>query len=213
MPNSAKKYYQHGRAELIRFIPDQYNRVLEIGCATGSFWQYLDTSKAEIWGIEPNEKAAKNASANAHTVLTGFFEQHVDALPDGYFDLVICNDVIEHLPDHDAFFQTIKTKMTSDATLIGSMPNVRYYKTLRSLLFDRDWPYADRGVLDRTHLRFFTKKSMLRSFAENDFLVEDFAGINSPNRFKSFILILNLLLLGTAWDSRFMQFSFRLKNK
>ena len=96
---------------------------------------------------------------------------------------------------------------------MGSMPNVRYYQTLRSLLFKKDWPYEDAGVLDRTHLRFFTAKSMQRTFKEHAFEIEKFAGVNSPGRFKLFILFLNILFLGTAMDTKFQQFGFRLGKK
>jgi 2-polyprenyl-3-methyl-5-hydroxy-6-metoxy-1,4-benzoquinol methylase len=208
--NESTEYYQHSREDLIPFIPDNYIRVLEIGCGEGKFWNLLKPEGIEIWGIEPNPSAAQKARTRAHQILESTFDQCLDKLPDDYFDLVICNDVIEHMPDHDWFFEQIKTKMTADAKLIGSMPNVRYYQTLRSLIFKKDWPYEDAGVLDRTHLRFFTARSMQRTFREHQFNIEKFAGVNSPGRFKVFILFLNILLLGTAMDSRFQQFGFRL---
>ena len=208
--NENTEYYQHSREDLIPFIPENYGKVLEIGCGEGKFWNLLKPEGIEIWGIEPNPAAASKARTRAHKILEGTFEQCLDQLPDAYFDLIICNDVIEHMPDHDWFFEQIKQKMTPDARLIGSMPNVRYYQTLRSLIFKKDWPYEDAGVLDRTHLRFFTARSMQRTFREHDFTIEKFAGVNSPGRFKFFILILNILLLGTAMDSKYQQFGFRL---
>ena len=117
------------------------------------------------------------------------------------------------MPDHDLFFAQIKQKMTANGHLIGSMPNVRYYPVLRSLLFNKDWPYEDAGVLDRTHLRFFTAKSMRRTFEEHQFTIEKFGGVNSPGRFKFFILFLNILLLGTAMDARYQQFAFCLSKQ
>lgn len=103
--------------------------------------------------------------------------------------------------------------MAADGYLIGSMPNVRYYSVMRSLIFKKDWPYEDAGVLDRTHLRFFTAKSMRRTFEEHQFTIEKFGGVNSPGRFKFFIFFLNILLLGTAMDSKYQQFGFRLSKQ
>jgi len=211
--NESTAYYQHSREDLIPFIPENYSRVLEIGCGEGKFWELLKSDDREIWGVEPNQAAANIARQKAHRVFETSFDLCLDELPNDYFDLVICNDVIEHMPDHDLFFEQIKTKMSAQGKLMGSMPNVRYYQTLRSLLFKKDWPYENAGVLDRTHLRFFTAKSMQRTFKEHAFEIEKFAGVNSPGRFKLFILFLNILFLGTAMDTKFQQFGFRLSKK
>jgi len=211
--NESTAYYQHSREDLIPFIPENYSRVLEIGCGEGKFWELLKSDDREIWGVEPNQAAANIARQKAHRVFETSFDLCLDELPNDYFDLVICNDVIEHMPDHDLFFEQIKTKMSAQGKLMGSMPNVRYYQTLRSLLFKKDWPYENAGVLDRTHLRFFTAKSMQRTFKEHAFEIEKFAGVNSPDRFKLFILFLNILFLGTAMDTKFQQFGFRLSKK
>lgn len=83
------------------------------------------------------------------------------ALPDQHFDMVICNDVIEHMVDHDHFLEHIKTKMRPGACIVGSIPNVRHLTALFKLLVAKDWPYSASGILDRTHLRFFTENSTI----------------------------------------------------
>ncbi len=207
-------YYQNTREDLIPFIPEHYTKVLEIGCGEGNFWNLLKQQESlEIWGVEPNPSASIIARRKAHQLYESSFDECAEGLPNNYFDLIICNDVIEHMPDHDRFFEQIKKKMSANGHLIGSMPNVRYYPVLRNLIFKKDWPYEDAGVLDRTHLRFFTAKSMRRTFEEHDFTIEKFAGVNSPGRFKFFILFLNILLLGTAMDSKYQQFGFSLTKK
>jgi 2-polyprenyl-3-methyl-5-hydroxy-6-metoxy-1,4-benzoquinol methylase len=96
-------YYEQGRSEVAKFLPNNYSKVLEIGCGTGNFYGNV-RQDCEYWGIEPLRAAAQSASKKLHKVLIGKFEEVNQQLPDYYFDLVICNDVIEHMSDHDAFF-------------------------------------------------------------------------------------------------------------
>ena len=116
-------YYSNFRSEVMRFLPDEYHRVLEIGCGEGNFNTNLNYH-CEHWGIEPSFDAAKVASNKLFKILSGTYEEMHDRLPDSYFDLIICNDVIEHMVDHNAFFISIKKKMTNDSFIIGSIPLV-----------------------------------------------------------------------------------------
>src|SRR5262245_56833577 len=95
-------YFGHARAEMLQLVPSQRNKVLEIGCGEGRFSSGIG-GVAELWGIEPDPKAAAVASHCMRTVLIGTYEAVQAELPDAYFDLVICNDVIEHMVDHDVF--------------------------------------------------------------------------------------------------------------
>ena len=126
--SESAEYYQNNREDLIPFLPEKYLTVLEIGCGEGNFWNLLKQDEAlEIWGIEPNKNAAVVAKDKAHQLFECLFDDCINELPNDYFDLIICNDVIEHMPDHDRFFEQIKHKMAPQGHLIGSLPNVRYY--------------------------------------------------------------------------------------
>lgn len=212
MNNNVPKTYRLGeRPEILPFVPEQHARVLEIGCGQGGFWRSLN-SNAEIWGIEPDQASSEEAAQKAHKVFNGFYEEAHAHLPDNYFDLVICNDVIEHMPDHDQFFQYIAEKLSPNGQLVGSIPNIRHYRTIRALLFKKDWRYEDAGILDRTHLRFFTQKSLIRCFDENNYEIIKFSGINKA-RFKLFVLLMNIITLGNANDMKFLQFGFSIKKR
>lgn len=139
------EYYRGKRPDVGKFLPKQYARVLEIGCGEGEFVTNLRLP-CEVWGIEPCERAAKNASEKLHKVLNGLYQEVSDLLPNDYFDLIICNDIIEHMEDHDQFFESIKTKMTENAYLVGSIPNVRYVGNLFALLIKKDWKYEDAYI-------------------------------------------------------------------
>ena len=78
------------------------------------------------------------------------------------FDLILCLDVLEHLIDPwSVIKKLIYENLREGGTLIACIPNVRYYNVLLPLLLKKEWKYQETGVLDRTHLRFFTKKTIL----------------------------------------------------
>ena len=188
-------YYTTARPDMIQFLPRKFSRVLEIGCSSGGFSQILLKRGAEVWGVEPNKRAAEVARLTLTKVIDTTFEQASNQLPDLYFDLVVCNDVIEHMPDHDYFLQAIKSKMCEGAVLVGSLPNIRHITSLVKLLALKDFPYRNEGILDRTHLRFFTQKSIRRALQENGFDVGILRGLNN--------IIIKGLCGGTALQKLF----------
>lgn len=218
MENS--NYYQNIRPEMREFLPKNYRTVLEIGCGEGNFSANLKPG-CEVWGLELNKDVAQEAKNKLHTVICGKFEDSYSELPDNYFDLVICNDVIEHMIDHEWFFSTIKTKLKKDAFLIGSIPNVRYYNNLKDILYNKDWEYTAEGILDTTHLRFFTEKSLKRSLTDHTFYINKFTGINKLNykrygrrRYihRAIAKTIIFLSFGFHKDIEYLQFAFSAKN-
>ena len=220
-------YFEANRVIMSGFIPASYSNVLEIGCASGGFSKYL-TLAQEIWGVEPDEVAASCASNKLTKVLCGRYDQIENLLPDQYFDLVVCNDVIEHMIDHEAFFLAIRKKIKPGSYLVGSLPNIRHVTALFKLLILKDWPYGEAGILDRTHLRFFTQKSISRFFLEQKVSVEKFEGIGSVIRYglsrpdkplsslNNFFFRVGALFvvfgtLGYYWDTQYPQFGFRIR--
>lgn len=214
----ARIYFAQSRPEVARFLPAACKNVLEIGCGQGRFAKHLSVRQS-YWGVEPDPEAARVARTTLNHVIDGTFDSAYSSLPSGFFDLVICNDVIEHMPDHERFFDDIRTRMTRDGVIVGSIPNVRFLPHLIELVLHKDWDYGDAGILDRTHLRFFTARSFLRTVQDHGFAVEAFAGINSITagptllgrlRWRTTLGALQLLTLRCQGDARFMQFGFRL---
>lgn len=202
-------YFKKRRSEMIPFLPARYEVVLEVGCGEGDFGRTLKPTK-ELWGVEFHQPAAQKASESYTRVLVGRFEEVYSRLPDRHFDLVICNDVIEHMEHPDQFLQAVRSKMRPGAPLIASLPNMRHWKNLAHLLIRKDWKYTDEGIRDKTHLRFFTLKSAARLFRENGFQVEAIRGINTPT-IKGAIVsyALTVLTLGYYSDTRFIQIALR----
>jgi SAM-dependent methyltransferase len=206
-------YHLGLRREMSEFLPDKPVNVLEIGCGEGAFIECVPHYR-EYWGVEPDSASVTIAAGRLTHVHAGLYDDIADKLPDSYFDLVICNDVIEHMIDHDAFLREIQRKMTTGGVLVGSIPNVRYFENLKHLFFKRDWQYQNEGILDRTHLRFFTEKSLFRSLQESGFGIEVFKGINAKRKrffpLKKLLQELVFALIGD--DVRYMQFGFRVVN-
>jgi len=203
-------YYQFTRSEMLPFLPEHYGPSLEIGCGEGRFSAQL-AEGVETWGVEIDANAAAVAANHMSRVLHGRFDEIADQLPDNYFGLVICNDVIEHVADHDTLLETIKRKLVPGGALVASIPNIRHFRFLYELLFKKDWRYRDAGVLDRTHLRFFTEKSLRRTLAEHGFQVELLYGINRPSRWRRALkpIAIGVLTLGYFWDIQYQQFGLR----
>ena len=173
------KYFTTTRPDMQRFVPATMGNVLEVGCSAGGFSGAFMSRSNEIWGIEPNPEAAATAKTRLTHVLNGLYDDQAPQLPDHHYDVVICNDVIEHMPDHDRFLEDIKIKLKPGAILIGSLPNMRFITAMVKLMILKDWQYRESGILDRTHLRFFTRKSILRSLDDHGYEVEAIHGGSS----------------------------------
>ena len=204
-------YYQNKRAEIYEIVPRTAKRVLEIGCAAGCFRMNFPEN-IEYWGVEPVLEAAEQASLKGVKVFHGTYDTVASQIPDAYFDVIVCNDVIEHIVDTQDFLLSLKSKLGANGVILGSIPNVRFWGNLINLLLRRDWKYEKSGVLDETHLRFFTFKSFRRVLHSAGFKIVYLKGIEAYRmKILKFLLLPLLFFLGN--DICAMQIMFKVVKK
>jgi 2-polyprenyl-3-methyl-5-hydroxy-6-metoxy-1,4-benzoquinol methylase len=168
-------YFGNARVEIEPLLSPSASRVLEIGCGTGQTVRWLKESgrAGQAWGVELFESAAKLARPHFEEVLVGDAESLVDTAFTGQeFDLILCLDVLEHMVDPWRCVATLQSRIAPGGKLVISVPNVRCLRVIAPLLLLGEWKYLDEGILDRTHLRFFTRKSAQQLAAGSAFQVE-----------------------------------------
>lgn len=204
--NKPSNYYKAYRKEMLDFLPANTKTVLDIGCGNGALSAVLKEQYGiETWGIELMDSEAIKAKEVMHQVLVGPCENLIPELPDNYFDAVYLNDVLEHLSNPNEVLKQLKSKLKPSGVMISSIPNIRYHKALIEIVFKRDFKYQESGILDFTHLRFFTSKSIQRMYRELGFEIILHKGINKSKSVKPYLY--NLLFLFTALDIFYPQFA------
>lgn len=151
-----------GRAELA-LIPER-SRVLEVGTASGAMSQALKRKGCVVTGIEIDPEMASAARRICARMVVGNVEElDLDAELLESFDVVLCGDVLEHLRDPRAVVQKLARCLSADGYFVVSLPNVAHGSVRLSLL-GGDFRYRSEGLLDATHLRFFTLESLVDFF-------------------------------------------------
>jgi len=159
--NKIPEYFSHARKEIDLLLPRHSEKVLEIGCGEGQTLRWLqDTGKVEeTFGVEVFMGAVTTAKQYLDNILCANIEKE-DVYEGEQFDLILALDVLEHLENPWLVLnKLVGNKLKAGGVVVASIPNVRHFSVLVPLLFKSEWEYGDSGVLDKTHLRFFTKSS------------------------------------------------------
>lgn len=169
-------YYRADRSELCAYVADLGINVgpavLNVGCASGMDAQHLRGAGATtLHGIEPVTAAAAEALDRYDQVANCSFEAYEW---DGTeYDWVIFADVLEHMSNPGDALATVRGWLRPGGHLLLSVPNVRHISVLWGLIVRGDWRYGESGILDTTHVRFFTSRSVCRLLEVHSFIVRD----------------------------------------
>ena len=168
-----KTYFSFTRFDLIEFVDKGDNRILEIGCGEGNTCIALkEQNKAiEIVGVEKVSKVAQIAEAKVDKVICADIEAADLPFSEEYFDYVIMGDVLEHLYNPWILVNKLGRYLKKGGYIIASIPNIRNWRIIEDLVLKGEWKYCSEGLLDETHLRFFTKKGVLGLFQSECFVV------------------------------------------
>jgi 2-polyprenyl-3-methyl-5-hydroxy-6-metoxy-1,4-benzoquinol methylase len=159
-------YYSMGRSELLPLIPETAKRVLDVGCGQGMLGEALFHRGAEIVvGVEKEPEAAQGARKRLTQVIGEDVETLAPRLVPGYFDAIICADVLEHLVDPWDVLKRLAQCLSRNGYLVASIPNTRYLALIDHLV-NGHWTYQSSGLLDKTHLRFFTLSEIKEMFSK-----------------------------------------------
>lgn len=154
-------YHESPRPELMPHIPLRARRVLDVGCGAGAFGHSLKRQAGvrEVVGIEVVPEAAAKARRVLDQVIEGDLETLDPPFPDGHFDCIVCADVLEHLVEPAPVLRKLGRVLAPHGVIVISMPNIQFFEAV-AMLSEGQWHYTDRGIMDRTHLRFYTRPGL-----------------------------------------------------
>lgn len=163
-------YYTTGRPELQAFLQPHgpFAAALDIGCAAGVLGASLQAAGivSACDGIEAHPAAARLAESRLRRVWPGSLESMADSIVWQDYALIILADVLEHLVDPWAALRLLRERSAPGCRLLLSVPNARHYKVSLPLVFRGEFRYEDAGIMDRTHLHFFTRESLDETLRE-----------------------------------------------
>ena len=167
-------YFASARMDLFSMVEGDRNRVLELGCGLGKTGALLkNRGKAvEVVGIELDPEIARSAEANIDRVICGDIERLELAFEEDSFDYVVAGDILEHLIDPWAVLRRLRRFVKTGGAVIVSIPNIRNWRIIADLTLRGDWRYCDEGLLDRTHLRFFTRSTIIDLMERTGYEIE-----------------------------------------
>ena len=166
-----KDYFKSIRKNLLDLIPvnNKNGIVLEVGAASGDNLIYAKNNgyAKSIHGIELIEiKDSSQSSTEFNSFQIGDIEKMKIEFEKQFFDVIILGDVLEHLIDPWKTVQDLQGYLKLNGVFVVSMPNIRHYSIFKSIFLNGDFRYKDSGILDKTHLRFFTKKNIINLFTK-----------------------------------------------
>ena len=176
-------YQQEPRKELLELIPikNRNGNMLEIGAGAGDTLLYAKENNyaQNIYGVELCKIENSNQTSE---IFSNFIIGNIEDLKLPFekesFNIIICGDVLEHLIDPYTVLNKLKEYLTDDGVIIASIPNIREFKTMKKIFFQGDFKYEESGILDKTHLRFFTKKNIIELFKNQGFNIIDIISSN-----------------------------------
>jgi 2-polyprenyl-3-methyl-5-hydroxy-6-metoxy-1,4-benzoquinol methylase len=196
-------YYTHARREISTLLPASVGRVLEIGCSNGATLAWLRTQGAtHTVGVEYVPEVAAQARSAVDEVYTGDVEAM--ELPSGPFDLILCLDVFEHLRDPWRLASRLASLLAPSGALITSIPNARNFALVKQLVLHGRFDYAPEGIMDHTHLRWFTRRTAIDLLTQAGLTVD---AIDIPSRRDPRVRFKNALTLGLLrefWDFQYL---------
>ena len=179
-------------------------RLLDVGCARGHLSSALAKQGWNVTGIEYDADDAAIASASGIEVIVGTAEDALSSMNEK-FDVIVFADVLEHFVHPLDVLKQATSLLTPEGRIVISIPNVAHL-TVRLQLLLGSFTYTDRGILDRTHLHFYTKKTLKEMISDAGLTVTHFGATPAPieevlSKLRT-IAPLRAILEFNAWTAR-----------
>ncbi|MBN1941233.1 MAG: class I SAM-dependent methyltransferase [Candidatus Diapherotrites archaeon] len=147
------------------------NKIIEFGCGKGFVTEQLQKHGNKVTGVEINTENAKRAKKFCSKIFIGDIEKMDFRKLGSGFDVALFGDVLEHLKNPEGTLGKTGRILGKNGRVIASIPNIANWKIRLGLLGGK-FDYAEQGILDKTHLKFFTLKNAKKLFNENNFVIE-----------------------------------------
>ena len=164
---------------MLRWLGDgNGRRLLDVGAADGLLSGKLTERGWRVTGIEADQSLAQASAGRCEHMIVADLSRELPDL-DGRFDAIVYGDVLEHLVDPLRVLVELNRALAENGFVVISVPNVAHFYVRLLLLLGR-FDYIDRGILDSTHLRFFTERSLLAMIADAGLAIERFTATPAP---------------------------------
>jgi 2-polyprenyl-3-methyl-5-hydroxy-6-metoxy-1,4-benzoquinol methylase len=152
--------------------------MLDVGCASGGLLALAKGRASRLAGLEINPAAADVARSVTDEIVVAALDGRMTSPEawDGAFDVVVCGDVLEHLAEPAAGLHVVMRWCKPGGVVVVSVPNVAHWRSRVQLARGR-WRYEDTGLLDRTHLHFFTRDTVVDLVRDGGLVVEDIVAV------------------------------------
>ncbi|AXG73690.1 class I SAM-dependent methyltransferase [Flavobacterium arcticum] len=216
--DKTSSYYANIRHDLISLISKKEGglKVLEIGAAYGETLHFLKEQgiAAEAVGVELYEDVKNKEN---YKPLDRFIFANIEETDfpeyEGYFDIILLPDVLEHLVEPKKVLAKVKKYLNPDGELLVSMPNIRHYSAIKKIVFKGDFRYEESGIFDYTHMRFYCRKNIKELLENSGFAVQYSESSIKNYKGKSGVKIINKLTFGLFEEFFSTQYFFSSKIK
>ena len=184
-----KTYYDPTQPNIQKVINPTTKKILVMGCGAGALGLAIKQKlKTEVWGVESNNALSNYAKSKLDKVIVSNFDDSVSSLPDNYFGSIIFES-LEHLSLPYHLLTSIKHKLIPGGEVLAQITNILQWPVLKNLI-EGYWEYDHYGVMDKRHLRFYTKRSINELFLNSGYYVSDIGTMILPeNQVPEDILI------------------------
>lgn len=212
--NKDSSYYSNIRLDLVNLINTDKTslKVLEIGAAYGETLYYLKEKGLadEAIGVELFEdKKNKEKYKKIDRFIFGNINEIDFPEFEGYFDLILLPDVLEHIFDPKVTLKKVHKYLKGDGEIIVSMPNIRHYSAFVNIFIKGDFKYEDSGIFDYTHVKFYCKKNIKELLESTNFRILDTESSIKNFKGKSFAKTINNITFGFFEEFFSTQYFFR----